>query len=85
MNPRDVPACHPCILFYEMIHQHGHIFAAVAQWRYGDRDDIQPVIKVLAKGVFSNLALEISISGCDHANVDRDFVSSANRTHAALL
>src|SRR5579885_1897754 len=68
-----------------MIYQQRYVFAAVAQRRYGDGNDVQAIIKIFAEGIFRDLLFEIAIGGGNNANVDRDFIGAADWTHTALL
>src|SRR6185437_13131195 len=68
-----------------MVDQQGNILTAVTQRRYSDRNHVQPVVEILAKGIFRYLLLKITVSGGNYTHVDGDFVGAAYRAHSALL
>ena len=49
------------------------------------RDDVEPVIEILAKLAARLLRVEIAMRGGDHPHVDRNRLRRADRPHFALL
>ena len=85
MHAQDTAARGAGILFQKVVHQQRDVFPALAQRRHADRNDVQPVIKILAKNVFGNRLVEVAVGGGDHAHIDRDFTGAAHRPHGAFL
>src|SRR5208337_4820450 len=47
----------------EILHQRQNVFFAFAQWRQKNGDDCQTVVKVLAEGIVSHRAFQITVRG----------------------
>ena len=73
------------IFFEEVIGEERNVFAALAQSGHANGNDVKAVIEVLAEGALSYLAVEISVGGCDDADVDGNFAGAADGTHGAFL
>src|SRR5258706_14330631 len=69
----------------EVPNEIGNVFGALAQRRQAQRQDVQPVIKVLAKQPLLNKLSKIAIAGGDDANVGLDRHASADGRVLALL
>src|SRR2546423_2895343 len=54
----------------EMLDQKWDIFPTLAQWRYGNGKNIQPIPKVFAKQSLLDVVVEISISGRDNSHIN---------------
>ena len=55
------------------------------QWRHGDRDPGNAVVKILTKQPFAHPLLKIAVRGGKHPHVHGDRVCRPHRTHFALL
>src|SRR5579863_4574855 len=73
------------ILLEEMLDQGWNILFALAQRRQRDIDNVQPVIKILAKFVFLDQLAQVSVGGRKNADVNFDGFGSAQAHELALL
>ena len=62
----------------EMLGKRGNIIGALTQGGQGNRDHIEPVVKVLAKGASSDHRFKIAIGGGNDSRVDCYFLTSAD-------
>ena len=85
MHAQDAASGGGGIFLEEVIDQQRDVFAALAQRRNADRDDVQAIVEIFAKQVFGNGFVEIAVGGGNDAHVDGDFAGAADRTHGALL
>ena len=68
-----------------MVRQRDDVVAPIGQARQIDRDDLQPVIEILAKGTFGNGVFQIAIRCRQHANINANgFVLAHAHDFAAL-
>ena len=65
INQRNGPAVLPGIRIEKVRHQGGHVIGSIAQRRQIDRNDVQPVVEILAKSPFVDFVEQIAI-GCGH-------------------
>ena len=72
-------------LFLEESGQQGNVFAAFAQRRHVDVDDVEPVIEVFAEGAGHQQFLEIAVGGGDDPHIDRHGLGAADRAHLVFL
>ena len=49
------------------------------------REDIQPVVKILAEITCADLLGHVAVGGRDHAHIDRDIGLRADRGHGLFL
>ena len=73
------------LFLQEVIHQQWNIFEPLAERRYFDRDDRQPVIKILAERAVLHLALEDLVGRPDDANVHGNALVVADAADFPLL
>src|SRR5690606_5739124 len=60
------------VLAQEMPGQQEHVIAAIAEWRQGDLDRVQPVEQVLPEPPFPDLGADVRVRRRDHAHVNVD-------------
>ena len=72
-------------LLEEVIGQQQHVRLPVAQRRHEDREDIEPVIEVLAEGPLRDRLLHVLVGRRDDADVDADGFGAAEPLELALL
>ena len=60
------------------------VFAACAQRRQVDRDDVEAVVEVFAEAALADGLAKVDVGGGDDADVDLDLVDSAE-VHEALV
>src|SRR5215467_1665293 len=65
--------------------QQRNITSAKAKRRKADRDDIEPVVKILSKRAVRHSFLKIAIGGRDHTHVDFYVLVPADTTELAFL
>ena len=65
--------------------EHRHVFRPVLEGEGANRDDIQPVVEILAEPPCRHLAPEVAIRRSDDAHVDRNLVVAADRHDRPLL
>ncbi len=53
----------------EVVDQQGDVLAPLAQRRQVDRHDVEPVVKVLAKAAGGGLGRQVTVGGCDQADI----------------
>ena len=63
----------------------GNVFAAAAQGRQLDGDDVEAVEEVFAEAAFADGLAQIDVGGGDDADVDLDFLDAAEVHEAAIL
>ena len=69
----------------KMIDQRGDVFFALAQRRQTNVDDVQPEIKVAAKGAFFHFLGQIAIGGGDDAEIRAPGDQRSHRTEFLFL
>jgi len=69
----------------EIVNQDGDIVSSVSERRYLNRQDINPVEKILAKIARLHLAFESAIRSANKANINSPVASSANPIELAIL
>ena len=69
----------------EVLHQERKILGAFAQRRYRDYRCLQPVIQILAQMTAGYRCLRITVGRSDQPDIDRYFLSGADRADYALL
>ena len=69
----------------EEVRQGENILFSFAEGRHAQRDDIEPVVEVLAEEVFGDGLFEILVSGRDDADVDFDGVSASEPLEFLVL
>ena len=70
---------------HEVAHQLRHVLEPLAQRRHPDREDVQPVVEVLAEAAFADQADQIPVGRRDQPEVDLDLVLAADRIDLAVL
>ncbi len=73
------------VLRQKMLDQQGDIALALAQWWDLNRDDIEPVIQIFAKGTRFGHIKQIFIGRRDNAHVNADRLGAANALKLPLL
>src|SRR3984893_16356411 len=73
------------MLLQEIFDQYRDVFAAFAQGRHIDRQDIDPIVEVVTKTSIANHRAQIAIRGCNHTNIDGNLVSSAYTANSPFL
>lgn len=68
-----------------MLDEPREILAALAQRWHVDLEHGEPVVEVRAKAMCVDLAGEVAVGRCDHADVDRDHLIAAYRSDLAAL
>src|SRR6267142_7242401 len=68
-----------------MFDQKWDVFATLAQRRYGNGKNIQPIPKVFAKQSLLDVVVEISISGRNNSHINFDRARTAQAFEFALL
>ena len=69
----------------EMAHQLGDVLAPLAQRRHADREDVQPVVEVLAEVALLDQVDQVAVGRRDQAEVDADRTVGADRIDLAVL
>ena len=69
----------------EELGQLRHVVDAVAQRRHPDRDDVDPVVEVLAEPPFLDRLLEVDVGRGDQAELGLDRLGAADPLDLALL
>src|SRR5271170_4619702 len=67
------------------VHQIWDVFLALAQWRDIDGDNVQSIVKILAKGSLLERLAEIAIRGCDQAHIHLHRFRATQALELALL
>ncbi len=62
----------------EVARQQQYVFAALPQWRQGERDHVQTVVKILTKTPRLDLHQGIPVGGADEAHVHRLHLAAAD-------
>jgi len=62
-----------------------NIFAAFAQWRYAQGDDVQAVVEILAKVMRADFGLEVAIGRGDYSRVDVNSAFAADALEVLIL
>src|SRR5580692_11368833 len=65
--------------------QHGNVVRTMPQRRNVDRDDVEAVEKVFAKGAGAGTLTKVAVGGREHANVDSSLLARAYGAHATAL
>src|SRR3977135_2805692 len=73
------------ILFEEMIGPQQNVRFALAQRRHKNREDIEPVIEILAKLPGGDGFLDVFVGGRDQPHVDLDSLRAAETFELSLL
>jgi hypothetical protein len=68
-----------------MLRQKQHVAASRSQRRKLDRDDIHPIVEILADTAFLDGLLQIAIRGRDDPDVERNFRASPHGSGGSLL
>src|SRR4029077_12509148 len=69
----------------EMREERGNIFAAVAQRRQEQVNDIQAMVKIFAEAAFTNEGEEFHVGSGDDADIDFNLLGAAETHEFALL
>ncbi|MNQ38035.1 hypothetical protein D3C85_515970 [compost metagenome] len=69
----------------EVAGQQQYVFAALPQWRQGERDHVQTVVKILAKTPRLDLHQGIPVGGADEAHIHRLHLAAADPLQGAGL
>src|SRR5215469_8873752 len=69
----------------EVVGQFGDVFAAVAQWRKMNRDNVETEVEVLAEASPGDQFLQILVGRCNHARLDPQRFDAADPGELALL
>src|SRR5438874_2671370 len=69
----------------EVLDQERQVLDPLAQRRQQDRDDVQPVVEVLAEAARFHLGLEVLVGGREDAHVDLERAVAADPLELALL
>lgn len=72
-------------VLHEAQRQRQDVFAAGAQRRYGDRENMEPVIQVFAEPSCRDLVAERAVGHGDHAHVYADLARSAQAPERTLF
>src|SRR5438552_3380619 len=67
-----------------MVGQERNVFDALAKRRQFDRENVEPVVEILAELALFDRLLEVAIARGDHTNVDR-YLGSATQAPQPLL
>ena len=70
---------------HEVARQDGYVFAAFAQRRNKEGDDIEPIEQIFAKAAGADFALQVLVGRRDHADIDPDAGGRADRLKALFL
>ena len=62
-----------------------NVLAPLAQRWHGDREDVQPVVEVLAEAALADLVLELAVGRGDQPHVHLDRPVAADALELALL
>ena len=62
----------------EVSHERGDVARTVAQWRHGQRNDVQPEEQIVAKRSLGDRAREILVRCCDDSHVHADRFPAAH-------
>src|ERR1700722_18429693 len=73
------------IFLQEVLHQHGNVFATLAERREIDADYIEAIEKVFAELAFAHELAQIDIGGGDDADIDLNLLDSAEMHESAVL
>ncbi len=68
-----------------MEHQLGDVLGPLAQRRQQQREDVEPIIEVLAESPLADQNLQVLVGGRDDADVDADRVRGADAFEHPLL
>ena len=72
-------------LLHEVVGQQRDVLRPVLEVRQRDRDDVQPVVEVLAEGPLLDGLLEVPVGGGDHPDVDLDGPGAPDALDLPLL
>ena len=84
-KPRTALAGGAVELGDEVLDQARQILEAIAQRRQRDREDVEPVVEILAELALGDQLLEVAVGRRDHAHVDVDGLGAADALELALL
>ena len=68
-----------------MLHEHRNVVAPIAQRRQLDRDDVKPVVQVLAERAFRDHLCQLGVGRGDDANIHLDRLVVTDAFELALL
>ena len=68
-----------------MLHEEGNVVATFPECGQLDRNDVQPIVEILAERPVSDHPWEIRVRGSDHADVDLDGMRVSDAFELALL
>src|SRR5437868_1114661 len=85
MYAQNAPAGGSGVLLQKMIYEQRNVLVALPQWRYSERNYIQAIVKIFAKGVLSHCPIQFAIRGCYYPHINRDLAGPAHGPHRALL
>ena len=71
--------------FEEVVHQERHVLRGVPERRKLDRDDVEPIKKVLAESMLGDGLGEVAIGRRDHATFGRDRLGPAHAFEPLVL
>ena len=79
----------PCVLLgeplAEMLSEERDVVPALTKRRHAEGEDVQSVEEVFTEPAIDNALFEVTIGGCNQANVKRSFASTADGACAAFL
>src|SRR5258708_35349121 len=71
-NGLDAPVHAACILLDKVVHQHGNIFAAIAQRRHTNWKYIQSIEEVAAEWAIRNTSCQVAVRRRDQTQIHFD-------------
>ena len=85
VDPADLAAVLLGVALQEELDQRRDVLAALAQGRQVDRDDVEPVVQVLAEPAGVDLVEQVAVGGGDDPGVDLDGAGVADPLELPLL
>ena len=82
---RDIPACFFPVFMQEMISKRGDVFSSFPERRHGNREDVQPVKKILPESVFFYHPGQIPVCCRNEPDIDFNRFSAADRPEFLFL
>ena len=73
------------MLLQEEVHQHWDVFAALAQGRHVNGEDVDAVVEVVAEATVLNHRAQVAVGGGDDAHVNPDGARAADAANLSLL
>jgi hypothetical protein len=73
------------MLLHEVIDKNWNVFTPFTQGWNVDREDVDSIVKVVAKSAVGDHGPQVAISGGDYSYVDTDFMSSTNPPDLSFL